>query len=347
MLKQLEGARLGIFIFLGTVFLVLSIFLLGNKEKLFSQTIEIKTYFNQIEGLKPGAPVRLSGYDIGSVKSISLTDDSSGRVEVVMIIDVSLKKFIRIDSKAAVETEGLVGKKIVTITAGSPNAAEIVDGGRIPSKNPINIAAIIDETQAIMHNINLLSKDFSEIFNRINKGEGSIGKLVNDESLYNSTVSVTQSADKSLNLITNRMDEISDIIVDATDGIKRIIVSIDSTVFDVKKLVNKIESGNGALGKLVADKNIADSVQSILTNLAKTSDYARIATNSFAENMEALKHNWLFKGYFEQRGYWNQSEYEKAIDAQLTELRKQQDILDEKIKELKELENKINSQNKK
>ncbi|MDF1611143.1 MlaD family protein [Stygiobacter electus] len=347
MLKQLEGARLGIFIFLGTVFLVLSIFLLGNKEKLFSQTIEIKTYFNQIEGLKPGAPVRLSGYDIGSVKSISLTDDSSGRVEVVMIIDVSLKKFIRIDSQAAVETEGLVGKKIVTITAGSPNATEIVDGGRIPSKNPINIAAIIDETQAIMHNINLLSKDFSEIFNRINKGEGSIGKLVNDESLYNSTVSVTQSADKSLNLITNRMDEISDIIVDATDGIKRIIVSIDSTVFDVKKLVNKIESGNGALGKLVADKNIADSVQSILTNLAKTSDYARIATNSFAENMEALKHNWLFKGYFEQRGYWNQSEYEKAIDAQLTELRKQQDILDEKIKELKELENKINSQNKK
>ncbi|MCX7875210.1 MAG: hypothetical protein N2321_03465, partial [Melioribacteraceae bacterium] len=60
MLKQLEGARLGIFIFLGTVLLVISIFLLGNKEKLFTQTIEIKTYFDQIEGLKPGAPVRLS-----------------------------------------------------------------------------------------------------------------------------------------------------------------------------------------------------------------------------------------------------------------------------------------------
>jgi phospholipid/cholesterol/gamma-HCH transport system substrate-binding protein len=58
--------------------------------------------------------------------------------------------------------------------------------------------------------------------------------------------------------------------------------------------------------------------------------------------MEALKHNWLFKGYFEQRGYWNQSEYEKAIDAQLIELKKQQEILDQKIKELKELENKLN-----
>lgn len=346
MLKQLEGARLGIFIFLGTILLVVSIFLLGNKEKLFTQTIEIKTYFNQIEGLKPGAPVRLSGYDIGSVKSIALTGDSLGRVEVVMIIDVSLKKFIRIDSKASIETEGLVGKKIVTITAGSPNAAEIVDGGRIPSKNPVNISAIIDESQAIMHNINILSKDFSEIFNRINKGEGSIGKLVNDDALYNSTVSVTQAADKSLNLITNRMDEISEIIIDATDGIKRIITNVDSTLYDIKNLVKNVENGNGALGKLVADKNVADTVQTILTNLAKTSDYARMATISFAENMEALKHNWLFKGYFEQRGYWDQSEYEKAIDSQLTELKKQQAILDEKIKELKELEKKINSSKK-
>jgi len=342
MLKHLEGARLGIFIFLGTVFLVISIFLLGNKGKLFSQTIEIKTYFDQIEGLKPGAPVRLSGYDIGSVKSISLTEGKTGRVEVVMIIDIALKKFIRIDSQAAVETEGLVGKKIVTITAGSPDAAEVVDGAKIPSKNPINIAAIIDETQSIMHNINSLSKDFSDIFNRINKGEGSIGKLVNDDALYNSTVSVTQSADKSLNLITKRMDEISDIIVDATAGIKRIIINVDTTLVDIKNLVNSVENGNGALGKLVADKKMADSVQSILTNLAKTSEYARISTVSFAENMEALKHNWLFKGYFEQRGYWNQSEYEKAIDAQLIELKKQQEILDQKIKELKELENKLN-----
>ena len=113
MFKQLEGARLGIFIFLGTVMLVLSIFLLGNKEKLFSSTIEIKAYFNQIEGLKPGAPVRLSGYDVGSVQSISLESGSNGRVEVVLNIDIALKKFIRIDSQAAVETEGLVGKRLL------------------------------------------------------------------------------------------------------------------------------------------------------------------------------------------------------------------------------------------
>lgn len=346
MLKQLEGARLGIFIFLGTVMLVLSIFLLGNKEKLFSTTIEIKAYFNQIEGLKPGAPVRLSGYDIGSINSISLTDDVTGKVEVIMNIDVTLKRFIRIDSRASIETEGLVGKKIVTIAPGSPDKAEITDGGTILSKNPINVSAIIEETQAIMSNIKTLTQEFSEVFTKVNKGEGSLGKLVNNDALYNSTVSLTQSADKSLNLITKRMDEISDIIVSTSGGIQKVITQVDATILDTRKLLSKVEKGEGALGKLIGDQRMADSVSSVITNLAKTSEYARIATTSFAENMEALKHNWLFKSYFEQRGYWNQSEYEQAIEAQLTELKKQQSILDDKIKELNDLDAKVQGEKK-
>lgn len=341
MFKQLEGARLGIFVFLGTVLLVLSIFLLGNKEKLFSSTIEIKAYFNQIEGLKPGAPVRLSGYDVGSVSAISLTGDTTGRVEVKMRIDNTLKQFIRIDSEAAIETEGLVGKKIVTIKPGTPETAIISEGGVLRSKNPVNISAIIEETQAIMKNVKDLSGSFADVFEKIKNGEGTIGKLVNDDALYNSTVSITQNADKSLTTITKRLDQISDIIVDATDGVKKIITNVDATLVDVRHLVNQTENGEGVLGKLIADKSMGDSLKTIIANLTKTSDAARIATNSFADNMEALKHNWLFKSYFEQRGYWNQSEYEKALDAQLIELRKQQDILDKKMSELKEIESKM------
>lgn len=341
MLKQLEGARLGIFIFFGTVFLVLSIFLLGSKEKLFTTTSEVKAYFTQIEGLKSGAPVRLSGYDIGSVSSISFSNDSSASVEVKMRIDNALKHFIHLDSEAAIETEGLVGKKIVTITAGSADASEIGDGGVIRSKNPVNVSAIIEETQSIMANIKDLSKDFSEIFNRINKGEGSIGKLVNDDKLYKSAVNVTQSADKSLNVITTRLDEVADIIVKMSSGMKSIIGNIDSATIDVRTLVHRVNKGEGALGALIGDKKIADSVKTIVKNLVKTSDDARIATSSLAENMEALKHNWLFKSYFEERGFWNRSEYEKAIELQLAEIKKQQDILDKKMAELKDLENKL------
>lgn len=338
MLKQFEGARLGIFIFFGTVLLVLSIFLLGSKEKLFTRTSEVKAYFSQIEGLKSGAPVRLSGYDIGSVSSISFAADSTAKVEVKMRIVNALKHFIHLDSEAAIETEGLVGKKIVTITAGSADAPEIGDGGVIRSKNPVNISAIMEETESIMDNIKNLTKEFSEIFSKVNKGEGSIGRLVNDDQLYKSAVNVTQSADRSMSIITKRLDEIADIIVKISASMKSIVGNIDSATIDVRNLVHKVNKGEGVLGSLIGDKKIADSVRTMLKNLVKTSDDARIATSSLAENMEALKHNWLFKSYFEERGYWSQSEYEKAIDLQLGELKKQQEIVDQKMKELKELE---------
>jgi phospholipid/cholesterol/gamma-HCH transport system substrate-binding protein len=341
MLRNLEGARLGIFIFIGTVLLVISIFLLGNKEKLFTGTIEIKTYFNQIEGLKPGAPVRLSGYDIGSVSSISLVDEKSGNVEIKMRIDNDLKHFIRLDSQAAIETEGLVGKKIVTISPGSQNIAEINDGGIIKSKSPLNISAIMEQTESTISYLKDLTKDLSEIVAKVNKGEGTIGKIVNDDKLYESAVAITRNADKSLNAVTQRLNSVSDIIINMTTSIKSIITNVDDAITDVRSVVNKINNGEGALGALVSDKKLADSIKTVITNITKTSEDARMATSSLAENMEALKHNWLFKGYFEGRGYWNKVEYENEIDAKMEELNKQNKILDEKIKEMLELQRKL------
>jgi phospholipid/cholesterol/gamma-HCH transport system substrate-binding protein len=341
MFKNLEGARLGIFIFFGTILLVLSIFLLGNKEKLFTGTIEIKTYFDQIEGLKPGAPVRLSGYDIGSVSSIALVNGKSGNVEVIMRIDNDLKHFIRLDSQAAVETEGLVGKKIITITPGSSDMAEINEGGIVKSKNPLNLSAIMEQTESTVAYLKDLTKSLSEILGKVNQGEGTIGQLVNDDQLYENAVSITKNADKSLSAVTEKLNSVSDIIIDMSSNINSIITNVDSTISDVKKIVNKVDGGEGTIGALISDKKMADSVKTAISNLAKTSDYARIAVSSLADNMEALKHNWLFKGYFEERGYWSQSEYEKAIDLQLNELRRQQDILDQKMKTLSEMESKL------
>jgi phospholipid/cholesterol/gamma-HCH transport system substrate-binding protein len=341
MFKNLEGARLGIFIFLGTVLLVISIFLLGNKEKLFTGTIVVKAYFNQIEGLKPGAPVRLSGYDIGSVSSISLVDEKTGNVEVKMNIDNDLKHFIRLDSQAAIETEGLVGKKIVTISPGTTNMAEIEEDGIIKSKNPLNISAIMEKTESTIDYLSNLTKNLSDVIEKVNKGEGTIGKIVNDDKLYKAAVSITNNADKSLTAVTQRLNSVTDLIIEMSTSIKNIITSVDSSIVDVRQIIDKVNKGEGTVGALVSDKNMADSIRTVISNFAKTSDYARIATSSLADNMEALKHNWLFKGYFEQRGYWNQSEYEKVIDLQLQELKKQQEVLDEKIKTLKELESKL------
>lgn len=340
MLKNFSGARLGIFVFLGTILLFIAIFLIGNKSALFASTFTVKAYFSNIEGLRSGAPVRLSGIDIGSVSGIEIASDTTGRVVVSMEIKKDVQHFIRVDSRAAIETEGLVGVKIVVISVGSSSANIVNDGGIILAKDPVSMAAMIEQGEGTIRYIKEISQDFAEITDRINKGQGTIGRLINDEELYNSATQITQSADKSLNAITGRLEEVSDIIIDLTSEFENIISGSDSLIANINSLVIDVRDGKGLMGALVSEKStFGDSLSTVLTNLVSTTSGIREGALKFAENMEALKHNWLFKGYFEQRGYWDISEYEQNLNTKISELKQRTRELDEKIKELRTLEN--------
>jgi len=340
MFKQFEGARLGIFIFVGTIFLVLTILLLGNKESLFVSTIKIKTYFDRVEGLKKGAPVRLSGYDIGSVSGINLANDATGKVEVLMRIDEAYIKFIRIDSKASIETEGLVGKMLVTVTPGSTDKEMVSEGSVIQSRAPINLAEIFQETNSIMINVKNFTKNFADIVLKVNNGEGSIGKLVNDDRLYNSVAGVVSSANRSLNEITEKMKEISNMFTGLYGNMQNISSNIDVATKDVKGIVSDVRGGKGILGAMLNDTTSYDSVRTIINNFTSASGNVVKIAEKLSENMEALKHNWLFKNYFEQRGYWDKADYEKELDKKLKEIKAQTELLDKKMEELKTLEKK-------
>ncbi len=341
MLKHLEGARLGLFVFIGTVLIIVAILFIGNKESLFTSTINIKAYFSEVEGLKTGAPVRLSGYDIGSVSNISLAPDTTGKVIVQMRIENDVRTFVRLNSVATISTEGLVGKKIVSISPGTTDYEIVRDGGIIESVDPVNVQQIIAESQGVIANLRIMTKDFSEITTKINEGKGTVGKIFNDDELYYAAVDLTKSADESLDNMTSRLKEITDYIVELGKGINNVMNNVDTTIVGVKELTSKINRGEGALGALIADKSVYDSVKTVITNLVQTSEYASSGASKFAENMEALKHNWLFKSYFEERGYWDEAEYQEEIDKKLRKLFEEQNKLDEKIKKLKELESKI------
>jgi len=333
--KSLEGARLGLFIFLGSFLIVMAIFTIGNKDSLFVNTITINSRFENVEGLKTGSPVRLSGYTIGSVSNIVLADDTSGTVIVTMQINKKQQHFIRLDSEASIQTEGLVGKKIVSISPGSSSKAVVGDGSFIKSKTPLNITEVIENTQSIISYAKDLTKDFADIVYKINKGEGSIGKLVNDNELYSASVDITQSAKTSLDTITAKMNQIADLIVTTNEVAKRVFADIDTSTSAIKRIVTRIENGKGSLGKFVKDNDAYDSVKIMIANLTKSTEAAKEGLISFSENMEALKHNWLFKKYFEERGYWSKSE----IDDKLERLQKQNELLNKKLEELKKLQN--------
>lgn len=341
MLKSLEGARLGIFVFIGTILIIIAILLIGNRDSLFVDTITIKTYFTKVEGLRTGAPVRLSGYDIGSVSNISLAPDSAGKVLVEMRIEESVKNFIRLDSEATIVSEGLVGKNIVAITPGSTEYEVVSDGGIIESQDPVNIQEIIEESRGVIQNLRIMTKDFAEITTKVNRGSGTVGKIFNDDELYYAAVDLTTSAERSLDNITTRLDEVSTYILELGKGMSEIMNSVDSAIVDVEQITDKINKGEGALGALIADKSVYDSVKTTIDNIVVTSKHASAGAFKFVEAMEALKHNWLFKSYFEERGYWDAAEYKKEIEIKLDSLKTQQQLLDKKLEELQKLEENI------
>jgi phospholipid/cholesterol/gamma-HCH transport system substrate-binding protein len=340
MFKDLTGAKLGIFIFVGSVLLVVGIFMLGNKDQLFVSTFTIRAYFQNTEGLRNGASVRFGGIDVGAVKEIKIIPDTSGRVEVSMRIKEEVRRFIKKDSRASIETEGLVGNKVVIITMGSDNAEPISDNGIILSKEPLSFADVIEETQGILAYTKEMTRNLAEIVGKVNKGEGTIGKILTDEELYKAATNITKSADKNLTAITEDMRKVIALFDDLGKGVETIVKNTNNVVAGIDTLLQGVSEGRGILGSLLTDEGKeGQSVNKILDNLVQISEDTKTSASRLAENMEALKHNWLFKSYFEERGYWDKQEFEKQIDNKLLELNEKIQLLDKKILELKTLEN--------
>ncbi len=334
MLRSLKGARLGLFIFLGTVLFVAMLFVIGNKNALFTKTTTIKTFFSDIGGLKNGSPVRLSGYQIGNVSKVSLVPDSLGLVEVDMQISNDVLSFVRLNSKASIETKGVIGEKYVAISPGSDKLPIVSEGTVIQSKSPVNITQMLNSTNEIMDYAKKMMKDFGIVLEKVNKGEGTIGKLVNDDELYKSTVHIVKTADTSLATMTIDLDNIAALIDKMGENLNSILKSVDSTTAEVGMMIKDIREGKGALGVLVGDKATEDSLRSMVRQLSETVAEIKLGSVRFSEDMEALKHNWLFKDYFEQRGYWDYNEYKSDIEKKL-------ELLNKRINELKALEKKL------
>ena len=338
---KVHPVRLGIFVFIGLLITIIAIFLIGNKESMFSKTFTVKAYFNSIEGLRKGAPVRFSGIDVGSVKNIKIVNDSLGQVEVVLRLASDVQKYLKVDTRASIETEGLVGNKVVTLVMGSPNALMLYDGATIRGIDPLGFAAIIDETKGILQYTKAMTENLADIIAKVNEGEGTVGKLINDETLYNNTTQLVKSADKSFTAISQKLDTVSVVANSLLTGVESIIFNVDKMVNNVDKIVTDVRQGKGLLGEFIMDKSSLDTgFAKVLGDLTRITEHTKAGAEKFEENMEALKHNWLFKNYYEQRGYYNKTDYEKVLDKYIDQVNVRIKMLDERIETLKELQGK-------
>ena len=315
-MKKSAGQRisLGVFVILGTILLVTTLYFVGNKQNLFGNNITLNAYFNNVNGLTLGNNVRYSGINTGTISKIEM--QAEARILVEMVIDEEIGKKIKSNAVATIGTDGLVGSMIVNIIPQDGDFPFVKSGDTIKTYSKIGTADMLNTLSVTNENAAILTSDLLKITTQILEGKGTIGMLINDslvaQDLRRSVFQLKQASTGASNTIAKLNDVISSInfeesaagilLSDSIAGsrMNNIVINleessknIDSVTTNLNTYMKEITAGEGALNYIVKDEDFAKDIDSTMINIKE-------ATYRLNENMEALKHNFLFRGYFKK-----------------------------------------------
>lgn len=200
--------KLGMFVIIGLVLFIGTIYFVGKQKNLFGNTFHLKAQFKTVSGLKEGNNVRFSGINIGTVHGIELITDSSVLVDLVIKKDV--QKFIKTDAVATIGSDGLMGDKVLTITPGNGNAETVGNNTLIDSKSAVEMADIMSSLKTSVDNAGIITGQLAEVSYKINNGNGALSKLISDDGFSNSLkgtlTNLQTSTDQFARFTTNLND---------------------------------------------------------------------------------------------------------------------------------------------
>ncbi|MCD6018780.1 MAG: hypothetical protein K0S53_1901 [Bacteroidetes bacterium] len=200
--------KLGIFVTIGLALFILGIYLIGDKQKMFNNTVTISGIFKDVSGLQVGNNVRFSGITIGVVENIEIVSDSAVRVD--FSIDEQTKKFIKKNAKITIGSDGLMGNKVAIIIPGTAGNKEIQDKDFLITTVPVSMDEILAKLKTTSNNAATITDDLAAMTHSIRSGKGTVGKLFMDtvfaDNLDKTLVNIKQGAGG----FKNNMDAASD-----------------------------------------------------------------------------------------------------------------------------------------
>lgn len=316
--KSVNAIKLGIFVLTGLALLILALYLLGRNKTLFGSRFELKAQFRDVNGLLVGNNVRFSGIDVGSVLNIKIMNDTV--IEVTMNLDKKMKGFIRNNSVATIGTDGLIGNRVVNISPVGGNMPFVSGGEMLPSKEDIDtkqmletlsktnqtVAKIADEVLVTVRLVN----SSSELATLLNDKSLSLNLRRSLQNLHESTRNASvlmENAVATLKLASTGKGTLATLLTDTTlslelrqavTQVKTLENSADRLVKDLNTLTLTVEKdlsqGSGSVNALLRDSVMANRLRATIENAEKGSA-------AFAQDMEALKSNFLFRRYFKKQ----------------------------------------------
>jgi phospholipid/cholesterol/gamma-HCH transport system substrate-binding protein len=314
----------GIFIIAGLTLFALGIFLVGNRHEAFSRHVFLYTEFAELDGIAKGSKVQVAGMDAGQVARIDVPNSPSDRFRVQMRIDERFRGMVRSDSVVTIDTEGVVGDTFLTIHPGSPSAATAQENSILQSKPALSVSdlmthglVVMDDADASMKQlsaklntsldgVNTAVNNANDLLVGLKDGRGPAGMILRDEKMaaqIRETMTNVQSTTATLNQTATR---VNGIVGDIQE--RQLPQKIDDTMIQVRAASTEANSTiqqvhqslNQALGPDIDGVTAAQNVSETLTNV-------NAATGNMAEDTEAIKHNFFFKGFFNHRGYYSLS----------------------------------------
>ena len=309
-----QKIQLGLFVIIGLLFFILAIYYIGNKQNMFKATAHLTAEFKNINGLQLGNNVRYSGVNIGTVKGIEMINDSI--IQVDMVVDDAILRHIKTDAIASIGSDGLVGNMIINIAPGIGNFPSVKDGYKIKTESRVKTEDLLKTLSVTNENAAQLTSDLLKITKEINEGKGTVGLLLKDTTMGSDlkktmhylkiTTKETSETVTNLNKLVASLDNKNNVIgvlkdtavanhiKSIVDNLEKSSTKIDKVVTDLNATIVNIKDGKGALNYLSNDPKLVKKIDSTMTNINQ-------ASFRLNENLEALKHNFLFKGYFKKQ----------------------------------------------
>lgn len=316
--QRINNFKLGIFVITGLLVLVFALYMIGKDQSLFTSNFRLRARFRNVEGLMPGSNVRYSGIQTGTVKTIRILNDTT--IEVTLVIARETRAYIRKNSFAAIGTEGLMGNKVLNITSNSIPAPMADENDILPTKPQGNISDAMNTLYKTNDDASIVAAELVQTIRKINASP-VLGRLLNDTSLnanLNASLTNIRSAAVTLDRTSSLLEmtladlrrgkgTVGLLLTEEQEREKAagIIAHLHDASYTARLLMNRLDSTAQTLQ--LGMNNKQGLVYTLLQDTALTGQLTRSmshiekGTAAFNEDMEALKHNFLTRGYFRKK----------------------------------------------